>query len=298
MTLHAYTQYNSPLIRIDDYHCDGHTTHEDEEAALNHEIAFVRSGVFMRYDAFGRSVVDTNHVLFFNRNQPYHISHPVNSGDCCTVFTIADSTLRDLLQNCDSSIDNRPDAPFPVSHAPVDARQRLMQIQLLHALVSYEMVDSLAFDEEILLLLSDIVASSYRTLGRGDTATRPETRTQHTDMVNAVKVVLADMYYKQWTLGDIAEAVYSSPYHLCRTFRRETGQTIHHYRQHLRLYHALERIANTHVDDFMSLALELGFASHSHFSTVFLRTFGLSPSAFRDTVNTRTLHETRKILKV
>ncbi len=298
MTLHTHSRYNSTLIRIDDYHCDGHTAHDDEEAALNHEIAFVRSGVFMRYDAFGRAVVDSNHVLFFNRSRPYHISHPVPGGDCCTVFTIADSTLYDLLQDGDCSMDERPDTPFPVAHAPVDSRQRLIQIQLLHALVSCETVDSLAFDEEILLLLGDIMALCYRTIGRGGDASRPETRTAHTDIVNAVKVVLANTYAKCWTLGDIAGAVYSSPYHLCRTFRRETGQTIHSYRQRLRLYHALERIANTHVDDFTSLALALGFSSHSHFSTVFSRTFGLSPSAFRDTVNSRNLHETRKNLKV
>jgi AraC-like DNA-binding protein len=35
-----------------------------------------------------------------------------------------------------------------------------------------------------------------------------------------------------------------------------------------------------HADDLTALALDLGFSSHSHFSAVFRRTFGLTPSRF------------------
>jgi AraC-like DNA-binding protein len=34
-----------------------------------------------------------------------------------------------------------------------------------------------------------------------------------------------------------------------------------------------------------ALALDLGFSSHSHFSAVFKRTYGRSPSAFRQSLS-------------
>ncbi len=41
--------------------------------------------------------------------------------------------------------------------------------------------------------------------------------------------------FENWTLGELAGSVGSSPYHLLRLFRAETGSTIHQYRMQLRL---------------------------------------------------------------
>ena len=51
------------------------------------------------------------------------------------------------------------------------------------------------------------------------------------------------------------------------------------------------------TEDLTSLALDLGFSSHSHFSTAFRRQFGRPPSAMRRALRTRDLDEMSRMLK-
>jgi AraC-like DNA-binding protein len=57
---------------------------------------------------------------------------------------------------------------------------------------------------------------------------------------------------------------------------------LYRYQLRLRLARALALMEGD--SDLSQLALELGFASHSHFSAAFTRTYGRSPTAFRDAV--------------
>jgi AraC family transcriptional regulator len=80
-------------------------------------------------------------------------------------------------------------------------------------------------------------------------------------------------------LADIAAALGVSAFHLCRSFRMATGSTLHACRNRLRLQHALDRV--TSGEDLTTLALDLGYSSHSHFTSAFRRLFGATPSAVR-----------------
>jgi len=71
-------------------------------------------------------------------------------------------------------------------------------------------------------------------------------------------------------------------------FRRQTGFSLHQYRTQLRLRLALERLPES-AGSLTSLAFELGFASHSHFTDTFRREFGVAPSAVRDDRQVRRL---------
>ena len=59
-----------------------------------------------------------------------------------------------------------------------------------------------------------------------------------------------------------------------------TGSSIHQYRIQLRVHTALLRLRED--IDLCSLGLELGFATHSHFTETFRRAFGRPPSAVRE----------------
>ena len=59
---------------------------------------------------------------------------------------------------------------------------------------------------------------------------------------------------------------------------------------------ALERIADPALP-LTELALDLGFASHSHFTDTFRRTFGRPPSAVRAAVRAHGSAEARRILE-
>jgi AraC-like DNA-binding protein len=73
--------------------------------------------------------------------------------------------------------------------------------------------------------------------------------------------------------------VNASPFNFARIFQQQTGLPLHRYLTHLRLRAALERLPET--DDITTLALDLGFSSHSHFTDVFRREFGKTPSEYR-----------------
>lgn len=75
-------------------------------------------------------------------------------------------------------------------------------------------------------------------------------------------------------------AVNVSPFHLARSFRRQTGYTLHEYRTHLRLRAALERLADGD-EDVAVIARAVGFSSHSHLTASFRRAFGVPPSCVR-----------------
>jgi AraC-like DNA-binding protein len=82
------------------------------------------------------------------------------------------------------------------------------------------------------------------------------------------------------TLARIARALDCSVFHLCRSFRRATGLTLHRYQDAVRLRLALERLGDGERD-LSRLALDLGYSSHSHFSAAFRQSFRVAPSAAR-----------------
>jgi AraC-like DNA-binding protein len=84
--------------------------------------------------------------------------------------------------------------------------------------------------------------------------------------------VLVRKSCQKLSLSELARAVFSSPFHLARVFRRETGTSLHGYQTRLRLSVALERLADG-ASDLTTLALDLGFASHAHFTDAFRRGF-------------------------
>jgi AraC family transcriptional regulator len=87
------------------------------------------------------------------------------------------------------------------------------------------------------------------------------------------------------SLTSIAAELAVSPAYLTDLFRRHEGLSIARYQRRLRLSRALVELPDT--DDIATLALELGFSSHAHFSTAFRATYGVTPSAYRKNLKAR-----------
>jgi len=81
-------------------------------------------------------------------------------------------------------------------------------------------------------------------------------------------------------LSDLGRVAGRSQFELFRVVRRATGMTMTEYRHSLRMRDALARL-RAGKRDLTEIALDLGYSSHSHFSAIFGRTFGLPPSAWR-----------------
>src|SRR5262249_26444680 len=80
-------------------------------------------------------------------------------------------------------------------------------------------------------------------------------------------------------LSEAADAVGTSSTYLTDVFSRFEGVSLHRYVTQLRLARALVELPE--AGDLTTLALDLGFSSHSHFTLAFRRAVGDTPSTFR-----------------
>jgi AraC family transcriptional regulator len=81
-------------------------------------------------------------------------------------------------------------------------------------------------------------------------------------------------------LSDVAAAACLSPFHLLRTFQVAFRQTPHQYLIQCRLERARFLLEKTRIPVTM-ICLDCGFASLGSFSTLFQKSCGMSPSAWR-----------------
>lgn len=81
-------------------------------------------------------------------------------------------------------------------------------------------------------------------------------------------------------LAELAAIAGCSPYHFARLFRTATGDSVRGYRLRLRLAMAAARLADG-AEDLAAVAVDTGFAHHSHMTSAFQRLLGRSPSRVR-----------------
>ncbi|MGA4577371.1 AraC family transcriptional regulator [Limisphaera sp. VF-2] len=81
-------------------------------------------------------------------------------------------------------------------------------------------------------------------------------------------------------LADVARACHVDRAHLCRLFRRFSGETPYRYLMRQKLAGAAARLCEPGAL-VKAVAWEAGFSDPFHFSRVFKRVFGVSPSVFR-----------------
>jgi AraC-like DNA-binding protein len=287
--------YRSPTVAVTDFRCrprDGRCG--PDEKSTGNQVVFLRRGLFVKHLGRDRIVADPNHVLFFNHDHGYRVSHPVDGGDDCTVFTLSPAVLLEILRAHDPAVDERPERPFTFDQCHTGPRAHLIHRTVLSA-ASPGCAPDLALDELIIRMLARVIGDTYRHGNGRRPPGRAATVAAHRDLAVAVQTTLAHRYRGALPLADLARAVHSSPFHLCRVFQARVGQPIQKYRNRLRLRASLEELA-ANGRDTTELALDLGYSSRGHFSDAFRREFSMSPSAFRRVASGRRIREMSKIL--
>ena len=102
-------------------------------------------------------------------------------------------------------------------------------------------------------------------------------RHDHVELVARAKEMLR--HASGVRLRDLAAALGISASHLAVIFKKAERTTIHQYLADLRLRRAASLLWG--CDDLTTLALNLGFASQSHFSNAFRRWAGCPPGQYR-----------------
>ena len=289
--------FAGPLIWVNDIGWYGNDPRPTSEyVSPLPEITFQRSGMFVKNYGRGGVPCDPNTLLFINAGEAYCLSHPVTLDCACTALLVDPNVLAEIVRQCGGAVPDLPERLFEFQQCPSRPEFVVAQHKLLSLARSADRVDPLAVEELGLSLAARVVQAAYRVGGRRPRERRASTARAHADAVHGVREFLIARLGERLTLSRIANHVHCAPHHLCRLFKQATGLSIHRYLNRLRLATALEWLPET--DNLAALALRLGFANHSHFSTVFRQEFGLPPSRLRRTMKSAAMAETRKNLKV
>jgi AraC-like DNA-binding protein len=236
------------------------------------------AGVFARHDSPKHHfVANANHALFFGHGQPYRISFPGGIGDDALVLQFSKPALADLLADNVGTEELR--SPFLHPHCLLPAAA-ILERELLQRRLKQDAADKLAIEETCVSLLSASVRAACKD-GRQNRASHASAVCRRQRLAETVKELVSLHPAREWTLDSLAREAGASPFHLARVFREEVGLPVHQYLVRMRIGRALEAMRSTDAD-LTGIALEAGFAHHSHFSASFRDFFGMTPSGFRN----------------
>jgi AraC family transcriptional regulator len=262
--LHSRVLLDSPLVGLADVACHAPRSRAGpaEHGGSGFQLVVPRRGVFCLHSGSSVVAADPNSVLLLGGHAEYRFSHPVHGGDDCTAVALAPALAEEAL------------GPRPARQGTASPCAQL-QAGLLTALLVRGALSQLEAEEAALALVAELTLS----LNRAATA-RPRVGAAAARRVQEVRTLLAADPAADWHLAGVARAVHCSPFHLARQFRAVTGETIARYLLRLRLASALQRVT-AGESGLARLAVELGFAHHSHFTARFRGAFGITPSEAR-----------------
>lgn len=271
--------FEGPSLRISRYACVAPLAGPGEEQRQpGHVVAFPLKGSFLLRGGCGTRLIDPNCALLLNRGAPYTSSHPAGGGDEGVGIVVEEAQLLDAVRELDPRGADAASGPFRRAWVPSAPGTCLRLRGLLQALRSGTS-DAAGIEERAFGLVGEALASLS---GGRDAAPGRDARVR--ERVEAARAILNARFAEKLRLGELAAALGTSPFHLCRAFRRETGLPIHRYLNRLRLRAALEGVEDGRPD-LAGVALRAGFSSHSHFSAAFRREFGVAPRELRRAVS-------------
>jgi AraC-like DNA-binding protein len=269
-----------PLLVTDttavwDVACPGVHQHESaEECATSTHLVFPYRGVYVHHIGRAEFVAEANQVIFINEDEPYRASHPVAGGDSSLSVGVNATTLLELVPM--EHLQLRGKAAFNRSRLRVDAHAQRLAALLRHSLNRGTM-ETLEAETLTLALLRRALGVRTCRVSSGSVGREK--------LVDRAKLVLSSDLGRRWTLAEIAAEVGGSPVYLTQMFQQIEGLPLYRYQLQLRLARSLDLLG--HYDNLSTLAVDLGFSSHSHFSAAFKRAYGQTPSAFQRSVRLR-----------
>ncbi len=103
------------------------------------------------------------------------------------------------------------------------------------------------------------------------------------DYIDQAIKYMQDYYSSNISIDEMCRAIYLSPSHFQRIFKKRMGQTPYLYLIELRLNKSKEMLKDRNIS-IEEISRLCGFVSSGHFSTVFKRIEGVSPSKYRKSV--------------
>lgn len=237
-------------------------------------------------------IADPCVVTFFDWFQPYSRQPVDPRGDRADWFKLRSDAVEECLRPFPRRAAGTRGRLFSFPYVASDDATFAAERHMVRLLRRGTAPDPLLIEETAIGLLVSLLRTALGEPRRGPARSPDSSHSRAADIAEDVRAFLNRRYDQRLSLNQIADAVGVSVSAACHAFSESTGGTIHRYRNRLRLRQALDRLAEG-FDDLTELALDLGFSSHSHFSELFRRTFGLTPSRFRADASRQLLERLR-----
>lgn len=250
-----------------------HPRFQDSGPIQNDIFVFPRSSVRIRHAGGPAFVADQTVTTVYNRGQMYDRRAIAEEGDRSDWFAVPRAVAYEaVLAN---GLEPGAQGPFSFPLAPVSDETYLRQRRLFRGV--QQGMWPRGVDEEAFALLDEVVAGARKK------RPRPSGGSESREIGDEVRALISARFDEDWPLARLAAHFGVSAFRLCRAFRKATGSTIHRYLLTLRLRAALDRLEHP-GNDITTVAFDLGFSSHSHFSAAFGRSFREAPSVCRRTL--------------
>jgi AraC-like DNA-binding protein len=272
--------FETPTVRVGAFRCPtDHPSFRDSGPIRDHCFVFPRTPVVIQHKDGHPFAADPTLATLYNRGQEYRRERVSPDGDRCDWYAVADTLVREAVAERDPRSADNAERPIRFAFARTTADTYFLQRELFTRLTGADAPDALFVEEAVLELLDRVIADAYTDPERAARFAAAQRRAAESLAYDACEL-LGRRFAEPLTLADIAASIGSSPFHLCRSFRRATGITLHEYRNQLRLRSALDQLEGVQ-GDLSQLALAVGYSSHSHFTASFRRAFGVTPSVAR-----------------
>jgi two-component system response regulator YesN len=103
------------------------------------------------------------------------------------------------------------------------------------------------------------------------------------NVIERIRSVMDERYADNLTVADIAKSVYLSSTYVSLIYKQETGETIYEYLTKVRIERAKVLLRDPQ-NKFYEICEAVGYSDPSHFSKIFKKYTGFTPSTFRDQV--------------
>ena len=248
------------------------------------EIAYIYKGNGM-FAIAGREYLAKEGDIFLINNGVFHLleARPTSSLRVVTLYFLPDLFCRYGSSETDFEylllFHSGAKGPAPKVSLDQPGNRKVLQLldQIAGELKAKKDYHRIAVKNclcQILLILNR-AAGVQRT-----PSDQPQVRMRDVSRLKPVFDFIHESYSNKMALTEISAAANMSVSHLCRYFKRVTGQTVTEYIKRYRVDRA-KRLLMEDERSITWIAYEVGFESHSYFDRIFHEVTHLTPQQFR-----------------
>lgn len=238
-------------------------------------IKLIQHGTCRVHDGAWSGTLDAATAVVQRGGAVYRTTHPFGFGDTGWTFAFDPVTAAELLDRAGLTPSRWPRPMLLLPSQP--AGMVLRQLILLLRCESNLPVDPIVVESLCLELFESLLRAAPK---RPKRPCRASTDAAHHKLVERTREYLHTHLHEPFRLDRLTEAVASSPAHLCRVFKRQTGTSIGDHVRRLRVGAVFHELVSGD-QPLYRVARHAGYCNQAHLTSSFHRAVGFSPRVAR-----------------